>query len=66
MQAALNYRLEALQDYDGACKTTQKKLQAIDRLRSSSRIQQDKVDGALEDLQEVSVRNPFSAYPDST
>ncbi|KAI8912001.1 Vps5 C terminal like-domain-containing protein [Powellomyces hirtus] len=52
-QAALDYRMRTLLEYETACKMTQKKLQAIDRLRSTAKIQQEKVDAALEELQET-------------
>ncbi|KAH6565528.1 hypothetical protein BASA50_003623 [Batrachochytrium salamandrivorans] len=49
-QTSLNNRLKSLVSYEGSCKNTQKKMQAIERLRTSSSIRQDKVDTALEDL----------------
>ncbi|KAI9088351.1 Vps5 C-terminal, partial [Phlyctochytrium arcticum] len=52
-QAALDHRFATLQEYDSSCKLTQRKLVALDKIRSSSNIRQDKVDAALEDLQEA-------------
>eukprot|EP00842_Homolaphlyctis_polyrhiza_P002466 jgi/Hompol1/321/HPOL_003959-RA len=50
---SMNYRMEALAEYDASCKVTQRKVQAIERLRMSSSIRQDKVDAALDDLAET-------------
>ncbi|KAJ3184079.1 Vacuolar protein sorting-associated protein 17 [Gaertneriomyces sp. JEL0708] len=52
-QSALSYRLGVLQDYEGACKSTQKKLQVLDKLRAGKNINPEKVDNALEELKEV-------------
>ncbi|KAI8592493.1 Vps5 C terminal like-domain-containing protein [Geranomyces variabilis] len=52
-QAALEHRTRTLLEYETACRNTQKKLQAMERLRSTSRIQQEKVDAALDELQEA-------------
>ena len=52
-QSALNNRLDALQDYDQACKNTMKKLSQMDRMRNSTNLKQDKVDAALEELTQV-------------
>ncbi|KAI8827219.1 uncharacterized protein EV422DRAFT_502907 [Fimicolochytrium jonesii] len=49
-QQALQHRLDILQDYENACKATQKKLVAMDRLRGASKIAQEKVDVSLKDL----------------
>ncbi|KAJ1561268.1 hypothetical protein HK405_004426 [Cladochytrium tenue] len=49
----LNNRLQKLADYDQACKSTQKKLLAIDKLRGSSSIRHDRVDSSLDDLKEA-------------
>ncbi|KAI8814185.1 hypothetical protein BJ742DRAFT_326580 [Cladochytrium replicatum] len=50
---ALNNRLEALAGYEVAVKTTSKKVMAIERLKSSSNIRQDRVDQALEELSDA-------------
>ncbi|KAJ3333609.1 Vacuolar protein sorting-associated protein 17 [Blyttiomyces sp. JEL0837] len=52
-QSALDYRLNLLTEYDTCCKTTQKKVQAIEKLKASSSIRQDKVEVALEELKEA-------------
>ncbi|KAJ3285774.1 Vacuolar protein sorting-associated protein 17 [Borealophlyctis nickersoniae] len=49
-QAALNHRLGILSDYELACKATQKRLQVLEKLKSSSTIQSTKVDAAMADL----------------
>ena len=57
IKGALSYRSELLADYDQACKTTAKKLQAMQKLKASSSIQAHKVDAAMQELEEV--RHPF-------
>ncbi|KAI8929173.1 hypothetical protein BC831DRAFT_444980 [Entophlyctis helioformis] len=51
-QTSLDHRLASLEAYEASCKATSKKVQMIDRLRSSGSIRQDKVDAALEELAE--------------
>ncbi|KAJ3028045.1 Vacuolar protein sorting-associated protein 17 [Rhizophlyctis rosea] len=53
VEGALTYRTELLSDYEQACKTTSKKLQAMEKLKSSSSIQSHKVDAAVQDLTET-------------
>ena len=55
VQFALNHRLQILYDYDQSCKSTQKRITNIERLKSSSNIRQDKVEIALEELAEVNI-----------
>ncbi|KAJ3210275.1 Vacuolar protein sorting-associated protein 17 [Dinochytrium kinnereticum] len=52
-QVALNNRVNVLSDYEASCKSTQRKIQVIEKLKASSSIRQDKVDSALEDLTEA-------------
>ena len=49
----MDFRIQALQSYESSCKTTQKKVQVLERLKSSSTIKQEKVDVALDDLIQV-------------
>lgn len=49
----LQQRTSVLEEYQGAAKTTISKRRNIERLKSSRNIAADKVDEALEDLQEV-------------
>lgn len=48
--AALDYRLGMLQEYEFACKSTQKKLISMEKLRSYKNIDQQRVDEVLEEL----------------
>ncbi|KAJ3329095.1 hypothetical protein HDU91_003933, partial [Kappamyces sp. JEL0680] len=47
---ALDFRITVLQDYEDACKNTQKRLVSMDQLRASRNIKQEKVDAALEEM----------------
>ncbi|KAI8896970.1 hypothetical protein BC833DRAFT_658932 [Globomyces pollinis-pini] len=49
-QNALDYRLTTLTSYESACRSTQKRLTAMEKLRASKSIPQDKVDSALEEM----------------
>ncbi|KAJ3379310.1 Vacuolar protein sorting-associated protein 17 [Lobulomyces angularis] len=48
-----NYRLSLLSEYEQQCKVTQKKIQNLEKLKSSSSIKTDKVDVASNELFEV-------------
>jgi hypothetical protein len=50
---SLESRISALNNYETSCKATQKKVVAIEKLKSSSNIKQDKVEAALDELTEV-------------
>ncbi|EGF81589.1 hypothetical protein BATDEDRAFT_87677 [Batrachochytrium dendrobatidis JAM81] len=69
-QTSLNHRSSALVSYEASCKNTQKKMQAMERLRTSSSIRQDKVDAALDELAdakrtESDCRDTFKRLSDS-
>ncbi|KAJ3415378.1 Vacuolar protein sorting-associated protein 17 [Chytridiales sp. JEL 0842] len=51
-QHALNHRTNTLESYNSACRNTQKKITAIERLKSSSSIKPEKVEMALRELEE--------------
>ena len=51
----LQQRTAALEEYQAAVKATISKRRHIERLKASSSIRHDKVDEALEDMEEVSV-----------
>lgn len=50
---ALDYRRVLLQTYENSCKSTQKRIVAMERLRTARTIQQEKVDLAVEDMATV-------------
>lgn len=50
VEQTLENRLSSLQDYDNACKATQKRKQAADKLKTVSQVKHDKVDAALTEL----------------
>lgn len=52
-------RTQVLEEYQSAVKTTISKRRQIERLKASSNIRPDKVDEALEDMEEVSLSCPI-------
>ncbi|TPX35551.1 hypothetical protein SmJEL517_g02064 [Synchytrium microbalum] len=52
-QSTLQNRINALNLYTESCKSTSKKVQALEKLKAGSSIRQDKVDAALEELNEA-------------
>lgn len=52
--SALDYRLSVLSEYDAAIKSTESKRKTMERLRSSTSINPDKVTDSIDDLEDVS------------
>lgn len=52
-QVALNYRFDTLVFYDYSCKNTRKKVNQLEKMRTSTQIKQEKVDLLIEDLTKV-------------
>jgi hypothetical protein len=52
--SALDYRLSVLGEYDAAIKSTEGKRKTMERLRSSTSINPDKVTDSIDDLEDVS------------
>lgn len=58
----LQMRTGVLEEYQSAVKTTISKRRNIERLKASSNIRPDRVDEALEDMEEVSVHTRQAPY----
>ena len=52
-QGGLLARLIALSDYENSCKHTQRMISNMERLRGSAILKEEKVNGAIQDLEEV-------------
>ncbi|KAF9317916.1 Vacuolar protein sorting-associated protein 17 [Podila horticola] len=53
LSSALDYRLSVLGEYDAAVKTTESKRKTMERLRSSTNINPEKVTDSIDDLEDA-------------
>ena len=54
LSSALDYRLSVLGEYDAAIRSTESKRKIMERLRSSTSINPEKVTDSIDDLEDVS------------
>jgi hypothetical protein len=54
LNGALDYRLSVLSEYESAIKSTESKRKTMERLRSSSSINPDRVTDSIDELEDVS------------